>query len=193
MGATLACLSGCEASISTEPRSGNDSELVEPTPVTAPKAGPDQRYVSNRPPTATFPGYRVMDGDRTHSVVLVEVSRTVEVTQQRAEGRLIYVLHDTNVPERVNRLPLVTDEFGTVVSRIHLEQAGNDAFLVIEVRAGVEATSRVIPTDNGINVEVAITGPAWNHGRWEATDSNGNVTRGPGPYQEAPNFDDRRR
>lgn len=171
-GALLACLMGCSASISTEPR----TEVREPSeaePVTTKVTGPDQRAVSGRPPTATYPGYRVLDESRTQSVVLVEVSREVEVTQQRAEGRLIYVLRNTNVPERVNRLPLIADEFGTVVSRISLEQAGNDAFLVIETRSAVESTHRVIQTDNGINVEVAITGPAWNYGRWQKSEQPG--------------------
>lgn len=170
LGAVLACLAGCEASISTEPHHGGNSDEFVEQPVETKKSGPDQRNVSGRPPTATYPGYRVADGDRTHSIVLVEVSREVDVTQQRAEGRLIYVLHNTMVPERVNRLPLVADEFGTVVSRITLEQAGPDAFLVIETRSKVEATHRVVPTDNGINVEVAITGPAWNYGRWQNHD-----------------------
>jgi hypothetical protein len=169
LGALIACLSGCEASISTEPKTEARDDWAEPTPVAA-SAGPDQRAVSGRPPTATYPGYRVVDGDRTRSMVLVEVSRNVEVTQQRAEGRLIYVIHNTAVPERVNRLPLIADEFGTVVSRISLEQAGPDAFLVIETRSKVEATHRVVSTDNGVNVEVAITGPAWNYGRWAASD-----------------------
>jgi len=163
---------GCSASISTDPHT-ESREPSEPEPVTTKVSGPDQRAVSGRPPTATYPGYHVLDDSRTQSVVLVEVSREVEVTQQRAEGRLIYVLRNTNVPERVNRLPLIADDFGTVVSRISLEQAGNDAFLVIETRSAVESAHRVLPTDNGVNVEVTITGPAWNYGRWQKNDQSG--------------------
>ena len=65
------------------------------------------------------------------------------------------------------------------------EQAGPDAFLVIETRTKVEASSRVVATDNGVNVEVAITGPAWNYGRWAASDDRPGYqpTAPPSPIQ----------
>jgi hypothetical protein len=156
--AAVSTVAACSASVSTKAKEADDGWEDRQPPPAGPERGPAQRAISGRPPTATFPGYRVLDDDRHNSVVMVEVSRDVDVAQQQAEGRLVYVLRNTNVPEKVNRLPLVADHFGTAVSRIFLEQAGNDAFLIIETRAPVQAQHRVVQTDNGINVEIRING-----------------------------------
>ena len=134
------------------------------------------RAVSSRPATATYPGFRVLDEEKRTSIVLVEVSRDVDVKEQKAEGRLVYVLAGTTVSEKTNRLPLVATAFGTAVSRVHLEQAGADAMLVIETRSPVTATHRVVQTDNGINLEVTLVGSPWGNGASDAR----------GPYQAPP-------
>ncbi len=151
-------LGACSASVSTETKAPREDQSWEEPAAAGPARGAAQRNVSGRPPTATFPAFHVVGEERTKSVVGVEVSRDVTVTEQKSEGRLIFVLSDTNVPEKVNRLPLVADNFGTAVSKVYLVQAGNDAHLIIELRSAVQHTHRVVQTDNGINVEVSITG-----------------------------------
>lgn len=158
LAAAVGPLAGCSASVKVGDKQPEEDDGWREPPAAEPTKGPAQRNLSSRPPTATFPGYRVLDEERKQSVVMVEVSRDVSVSEQKAEGRLVYVLSGTNVPEKVNRLPLVADHFGTAVSRIHLEQAGADAHLVIELRSAVSHSHRVVQTDNGMNLEVSITG-----------------------------------
>jgi hypothetical protein len=175
--AAVALLAGCSASASIEAKTPKDDDGAgwEADEAPAPAERPRIRAVSDGPRTATYPGFHVVTDDKRTSIVLVEVSRDVEVKEQKAEGRLVYVLGDTKVPEKTNRLPLVTHPFGTAVSRVHLEQAGEDAMLVIETRAPVTASHRVVPTDNGVNLEVTIVGPPWG----AAADARG-------PYQAPP-------
>jgi hypothetical protein len=150
-------LAGCSASVSTKPKDRpNDDWDASEQPTES--RGPSHRNVSGRPPTATYPGFHVIDDSKRSSVVLVEVSREVDVKEMKGQGRIVYVLSNTNVPEKVNRLPLLAEQFGTVVSRISLEQVGSDAHLIIETRGDAATTHRVVPTDNGINVEVTVNG-----------------------------------
>lgn len=151
-------LGACSASVSASTKEPQREEDWQEPPPAEPARVTAQRNVSSRPPTATFPAYRVLDEERRKSVIGVEVSRDVTVSEQKSEGRLIFVLNDTVVPEKVNRLPLVADNFGTAVSRVYLVQAGNDAHLIIELRTTVEHTHRVVQTDNGINVEITVVG-----------------------------------
>ena len=188
----VACAAGCSASVNAEANtgsgrtgsgsnSGSGSDSDQDGALTGSPERSSIRRISGRPPTATFPGFRVLDEDKRQSLVMVEVSREIEVREQKAEGRLVYVLENTQVGERVNRLPLVATHFGTAVSSIHLEQSGSDVLLVIETRAPVTATHRKVQTDNGVNVEVAISGDPWGRGEPDAH----------GPYQrtDAPKTD----
>lgn len=168
-----ACSASAEVKVNT-PRD-EDGSGWEDQGAAAAAERPRIRAVSSRPPTATYPGFRVLDDDKRTSIVLVEVSREVDVKEQKAEGRLVYVLAGTDVSEKTNRLPLVAHTFGTAVSRVHLEQAGADAMLVIETRAPVTATHRVVPTDNGVRLEVTVVGPPW-----------GSAVDARGPYQAPP-------
>lgn len=168
---------GCSASAKVEAKTGDDGdEGWERTTETSAPERPRIRAVSSRPATATYPGFRVLDEDKRTSIVLVEVSRDVDVKEQKAEGRLVYMLAGTTVSEKTNRLPLVATAFGTAVSRVRLEQAGADAMLVIETRSPVTANHRVVQTDNGIRLEVTLVGSPWGNG---ATDARG-------PYQPQP-------
>ncbi len=155
--AAVGPLAGCSASVSTstrEPRANEDWDAG----AEAPQGRSAIRAVSGRPPTATYPGFHVIDESKRSSVVLVEVSREVDVKELKSQGRITYVLSGTSVPERVNRLPLLAALFGTVVSKVHLEQVGADAHLIIETYGDAATTHRVVPTDNGINVEVIVNG-----------------------------------
>src|SRR5206468_12121349 len=80
---------------------------------------------------ATFPGFKMLpDGS---SRVFVEVSRKIDVTEHKAEGRITYRLKGAAVPIRTNRLPIDTSFFPTPVGRIQLVEEGDDADLVIEL------------------------------------------------------------
>lgn len=150
-------LAGCSASVSTKSKAPRADEGWDAGPERT-ESLPNHRNVSGRPPTATYPGFHVIDDSKRSSIVLVEVSREVDVKELKGQGRIIYVLSNTDVPEKVNRLPLLAEQFGTVVSRIHLEQVGSDAHLIIETRGDSATSHRVVPTDNGINVEVTVNG-----------------------------------
>jgi hypothetical protein len=96
---------------------------------------------------ATFPGFRLLpDGS---SRIYVEVTRQVTVAERRAEGMLIYVLHDTRVPVRNNRNPLITTHFATPVGRARLLAAGADVELLIDLRKNTSAAHKMVPGENG--------------------------------------------
>jgi hypothetical protein len=155
--AAAGAVAGCSASVSTKPKDRpNDDWDASEAPAETNR--PNHRNVSGRPPTATYPGFHVIDDSKRSSVVLVEVSREVDVKELKGQGRIVYVLSNTNVPEKVNRLPLLAEQFGTVVSLNHLEQVGSDAHLIVETRGDAATTHRVVPTDNGINVEITVNG-----------------------------------
>lgn len=98
---------------------------------------------------ATFPGFRMRQGGGG-SEVYVELSRKVEITEHKAQGRLTYRMKAVEAPTRTNRLPLLTGFFRTPVSRVQLvEVDAEDMDLVIELRAPTEATHKVVETEGG--------------------------------------------
>jgi hypothetical protein len=111
----------------------------------------DKSVVGNGP-IAFYPGFRMLgDGN---SQVMVELSRKVEVTEHKAEGRLTYRLHGASVPTHTNRLPLMTGFFATPVARVQLVEDGGDADLVIELRVPADAGYKVVDTATGIVLQV---------------------------------------
>ncbi len=108
------------------------------------------------PPTVTMPGFDVQADGR--SVVTVTVRGPVTVTEQKAEGRLVYLLGGVTVPEKVNRLPLLTQHFPTQVTAVTLEQAAGGAQLVIDLREPSKATHKVSSLEAGGSL-VTITLP----------------------------------
>ncbi len=85
-------------------------------------------------PVATLPGFRFFrDGT---SRVFVELSGKVKVEESAAKGLLTYHLAGVQVPERVNRMSLRTENFATPVGRVRLVQVDEtNADLIIELRA----------------------------------------------------------
>src|SRR3954469_25117630 len=96
----------------------------------APKAQPKKAVAARRkskgdkaPPVitgavASSPGFRMLEEGKSR--VFVEVSQKVEVTEQKARGRVIYQLRGASVPVRNSRLPLLTSFFATPVGQVEL-------------------------------------------------------------------------
>jgi hypothetical protein len=96
---------------------------------------------------ATFPGFRLLPDGRSR--IYVELTRSVSVDERRADGMLIYVIHDARVPVRNNRNALITTHFATPVGRARLLKAGRDVELIIDLRKNASATQKVVAGENG--------------------------------------------
>ena len=103
-------------------------------------------------PIATYPGFRMLDGGGSR--VFVTLSKKVNVTEHKAQGRLTYRIQGVRVPARTNRLPLVTTFFSTPVSRAELVERDGDVDLVIDVRAATTAQFRIVESDKGAELQV---------------------------------------
>jgi hypothetical protein len=107
------------------------------------------------PPIATLPTFEVLADGR--SLVTVQVSGKTTATEQKAEGRLVYALKGVQVPARVNRMPLPTQNFETRVSQVQLEQTPDGANLVIDLREpAAEAQHTVSDLEGGTMLAVTI-------------------------------------
>ncbi len=96
---------------------------------------------------ATFPGFRVLPGGASR--IYVELTKGVTVDERRAQGMLVYVLHDARVLVRNNRNALLTTHFNTPVGRARLVTSGRDLELVIDLRAAANATQKVVAGEGG--------------------------------------------
>jgi hypothetical protein len=107
---------------------------------------------------ATYPGFKLLrDGT---SRVFVEVSKKVDITEHKAQGRVTYRMKGVSAPIRTNRLALLTGFFSTPVGRIQLVEEGSDVDLVIELRAPSDAQHKVIDSEGGIVLQVDFPKPA---------------------------------
>lgn len=112
------------------------------------------KLVRPGPPTVTYPGFEVLPNGQ--SVIVVQVSGPTEVTESKTDGKLVYTLKNTRVPERVNRLPLITREFPTQVSQIELEQVGADANVKVELREASAAKMETMQIEGGTLLRVTL-------------------------------------
>jgi hypothetical protein len=152
---------GCKASAQGEVKSGADAESTDQVAAAGgegAKTGPSRKTADLPPPsgpaTATYPAFEVMpDGQ---SVITVYVRGPVQVTEQKVEGRLVYLLNGVGVSARVNRMPLLTQEFPTQVTSVSLEQAAGGANLIVELREPAKATYKVSDVDGGTMVSVIV-------------------------------------
>jgi len=106
------------------------------------------------PSVVNFPGFEVTGDGR--SIVTVQVRGPVQVGEQKAEGRIVYVLSGVAVPERVNRLPLVTSHFPTQVTSVTVEQTPGGANLLIDLREPSAATFKVTQNEAGILLTISL-------------------------------------
>lgn len=106
------------------------------------------------PPVVNYPGFEVLNDGR--GIVTVQVRGPFQVAEQKAEGRIIYVLTGVAVPERVNRLPLVTQHFPTQVSSVTVEQTPGGANLIIDLREASPSTFKVVANEAGSLLTITL-------------------------------------
>lgn len=97
---------------------------------------------------ATYPAFRMMDGGSSR--IFVGISRKVDVSEHKAQGRLVYRMQGAEVLSRTNQLPLDTSFFATPVGRVRLVQQGSDVDLVIDLREAVDVQHRIEETRDGV-------------------------------------------
>jgi len=138
---------------------------------------------------ATFPGFRLLPDGRSR--IYVELTRTVSVDERRAEGMLVYVIHDARVPVRNNRNALITTHFATPVGRARLLAAGADVELIIDLRKSVSATQKIVAGENG-GARLEVDFPAGDYppvpGMFEPPAARGRAreTEEPEPNAQSP-------
>src|SRR4051794_4720048 len=93
-------------------------------------------HASSGAPVATSPGFYRLDGGSTR--VVVEVNRKVDISENRAQGRIVYRIRGTEVLQHNSGLPLLTGFISTPVDRVQLVQQGPDLDLVIDLRQASE-------------------------------------------------------
>ncbi len=106
-------------------------------------------------PTVTYPGFEVLPDGR--SVVTVDTTGPTTVTEEKAEGRIILNLAGVSVPYKVNKLPLVTTNFPTQVSRVEVEQAnGGGANVILELRETSTSTHEMTKIEGGMRLTITL-------------------------------------
>jgi len=96
------------------------------------------RVVKHTGPVVNLPGFeQTSDGG---SRVFVSLTSSVPVEEHKAQGQVTYILKGAGVRVFNNTRPLVTVHFNTPVSKAHLVPHGNDAHLVIDLRAASTPT-----------------------------------------------------
>jgi hypothetical protein len=109
---------------------------------------------------ATFPGFRLLPDGRSR--IYVELTKAVSVDEQRADGKIVYVIHDARVPVRNNRNSLITTHFATPVGRARLLAAGGDVELIIDLRQAASASQKIVAGDDG-GVRLEVDFPAGDY------------------------------
>jgi hypothetical protein len=153
---TLATVAGCSKQ---PPKSAGAEDLAIPveggTATGGPSSGAPMTGDPTGAPVVNYPAFEVLrDGS---SVVSIQVRGPVQVTEQKVEGRIVYALSGITVPEKVNRLPLVTQYFPTQVTSVMIEQTPTGANVVIDLRE--PATSTFATRRNEAGTLVSITVP----------------------------------
>lgn len=144
---------------SPEPSTAAPPPATTPTATTAspsgPQAVPEDPDLPTAPggtPVATLPGFHSLGDGR--SVVYLELSGRVPVTESRAEGRLSYHLPGVGVPARTNRFDLPTSQFSTPVGHIRLVPGAGGADLIVELRAPAEPSARLARSGRGVVLRI---------------------------------------
>ncbi len=180
---TSLALTGCHATVAHKPTEpATDLPEGSWSGSTSGSTGTTATGTPSGPPVVNYPGFEVLrDGS---SVVSLQVRGPVQVAEQRVEGRIVYSLSGVAVPERVNRLPLVTQYFATQVTSVTVEQTTGGANLVLELRE--PATSTFALKQNEAGTLLTIVVPRSEKYGVRKTDEPTKPTGDP----ERPNFDD---
>jgi hypothetical protein len=118
----------------------------------APKAAaPNRRWVHRAAgPEAALPGFEELaDGA---SRLFVELTKSVAVAEKKGRGEVTYVLKGAHVRLHNNTNALVTVYFNTPVTRARLVPAGTDTLFVVDLRADVAPTWKMVPAKQGMAV-----------------------------------------
>ncbi len=127
---------------------------------TAPKATGRHWVHRAAGPEAALPGFEELaDGA---SRLFVELTKTVAVDEKKTRGTLTYVLKGAHVRLRNNTNALVTVHFNTPVTRARLVPSGANTLFVVELRADVAPTWKMIPAKQGMAV-LQIEFPGGNY------------------------------
>lgn len=123
------------------------------------------------PPVVSMPAFEVLDDGR--AVVNVQVRGPFQISEQKAEGRIVYFLSGVVVSERVNRLPLLTQHFPTQVVSVTVEQAPGGANLIIDLREPSTATFKVDQNEAGNLLTIVLPrSQRWGETKNPADDPN---------------------
>ena len=146
----------------TEPRSGKP---VLPATgnayVAAPAHESDRGLVrlrrgSSAGSDALMAGFETLADGLTR--VYVDLSRPVTYDAKAGRSTLTYILKGVHVDRRNNQNPLVTVHFNTPVTSARLSPHGRDVWLLVDLRASVQATAKMETTKDGV-VELQIDFP----------------------------------
>ncbi|MFO0552082.1 MAG: hypothetical protein U0271_27090 [Polyangiaceae bacterium] len=129
----------------TQGSSGSTSKQATATKAVGTPSGPT---------VANYPAFEVLDDGR--SVITIQVRGLADITEQKAEGRIIYSLAGVEVSDRVNRLPLLTQHFPTQVTSVVLEPTTGGANLIIDLREPSSATFSVVKNEAGSLVTITL-------------------------------------
>jgi hypothetical protein len=126
-----------------------------------PKATSGRHWVHRAAgPEAALPGFEELaDGA---SRLFVELTKTVSVDEKKARGTLTYVLKGAHVRLHNNTNALVTVHFNTPVTRARLVPNGANTLFVVDLRADVAPTWKMIPAKQGMAV-LQIDFPGGNY------------------------------
>lgn len=112
----------------------------------APSKGSRRARQRRQGPTVNMPGFeQTADGG---SRLFVQLSQSVPVEERRAQGSVTYVLKGASPRVWNNTNALVTVHFNTPVTRARLVPQGKDLLFVVELRAAVSPTWKMIETQD---------------------------------------------
>jgi hypothetical protein len=101
-------------------------------------------------PIATLPGFEMQaDGS---SRCFVQLTAAVPIEEKKAAGSVTYVLKGAHVNVRNNENALVTVHFNTPVTRARLVPSAQGLSFIIELRAPVAATYKVVAGKDGTSI-----------------------------------------
>lgn len=123
--------------------------------VSTPAGTPPPDVVRPGVPTITYPSFQVLPDGRS-VVTLTTTGANTSISEQKAEGRLVYFVSGVSVPYRVNRLPLETGNFATQITRVTVTSAPGGASVVIDLREPSTATFTTSKVEGGTQISITL-------------------------------------
>lgn len=141
------------ASPPDQPARAAETEPGPSMPSPPPKRAVPRRSTASSPkamtgPVATFPGFQALPDGR--SQIYVEITSPVPVAESVSPGAVTYRLKGARVTVGNNKNSLITTHFpSTPVARARLVPTDGDLNLIIDLRAKVTATYRMVSSEAG--------------------------------------------